>query len=149
MHSLAKLLTHYKIQLRYVSPPNLRMPQSVKDFVEAKHIHQEEFSSLEDALPDTDVLYMTRIQRERFEDEKEYERSCGHFVVSPSLMTKAKKRMIVMHPLPRLTEIRCVYTKISIKLFSNSLTNTPTITVLSSTPIRELHISVKQKTECM
>lgn len=65
----------------------------------------EEFTSLDDALPETDVLYMTRIQRERFASEAEYQQSCGHYVVTPKLMTKAKKKMIVMHPLPRLDEI--------------------------------------------
>lgn len=58
-----------------------------------------------EALPDTDVLYMTRIQKERFESEDEYNRVCGHFVVTPHLMTLAKRRMIVMHPMPRMDEI--------------------------------------------
>lgn len=58
-----------------------------------------------EALPETDVLYMTRIQKERFESEDEYNRVKGHFVVTPHLMTMAKRRMIVMHPLPRVDEI--------------------------------------------
>lgn len=58
-----------------------------------------------EALPDTDVLYMTRIQKERFESEDEYNRVCGHFVVTPHLMTLAKRRMIVMHPMPRVDEV--------------------------------------------
>lgn len=58
-----------------------------------------------EALPETDVLYMTRIQKERFENEDEYNRVKGHFVVTPHLMTMAKRRMIVMHPLPRVDEI--------------------------------------------
>lgn len=106
VHSLARLLTIYNVQIRYVSPKNLRMPQSVKDYVASKGIHQQEFSSLEEAIRDTDVLYMTRIQRERFSSIEEYQQSCGLFQVTPQLMTKAKKKMIVMHPLPRLNEIR-------------------------------------------
>lgn len=106
VHSLARLLTHYKVQIRYVSPANLRMPQEIRDYVTSQGILQEEFSNLEDALHDTDVLYMTRIQRERFENIDEYNKSFGLFQVTPKLMTKAKKKMIVMHPLPRLTEIR-------------------------------------------
>lgn len=62
-------------------------------------------SSLAEALPETDVLYMTRIQKERFASEDEYRKVCGHFVVTPHLMTLAKRRMIVMHPLPRVDEI--------------------------------------------
>lgn len=56
-------------------------------------------------MPDTDVLYMTRIQKERFATEEEYKSVCGHYVVTPKLMTLAKRRMIVMHPLPRVDEI--------------------------------------------
>lgn len=56
-------------------------------------------------LPGTDVLYMTRIQKERFATEADYERACGHFIVTPQLMTRAKRRMAVMHPLPRIFEI--------------------------------------------
>merc|ERR1712059_180979 len=92
VHSLAKLLTMYNVSLRYVSPASLKMPQ-------------EEFSSLEEALPDTDVLYMTRIQKERFDREEAYEAAIGRFVLRPQLMTKAKRRMAVMHPLPRNNEI--------------------------------------------
>ncbi|XP_075730098.1 carbamoyl-phosphate synthetase 2, aspartate transcarbamylase, and dihydroorotase rudimentary isoform X1 [Rhipicephalus microplus] len=105
VHSLARLLTHYNVQLRYVAPANLGMPQSVRDVVAAQGITQENFESLEAALPDTDVLYMTRIQKERFSSKEEYEKACGLYVVTPQLMTKAKKRMIVMHPLPRVFEI--------------------------------------------
>lgn len=105
VHSLARLLTHYDVQLRYVAPKNLGMPDSVKELVASRGVPQEEIASLEAALPDTDVLYMTRIQKERFSSTEEYEQACGLFVVTPQLMTKAKKRMIVMHPLPRVFEI--------------------------------------------
>ena len=57
-------------------------------------------------LPETDVLYVTRIQRERFESQTAYEKACSHLdIVTPHLMTRAKRRMIVMHPLPRVFEI--------------------------------------------
>ncbi|XP_006819567.1 LOW QUALITY PROTEIN: multifunctional protein CAD-like [Saccoglossus kowalevskii] len=105
VHSLARLLTLYKIQLRYVSPANLKMPRPVYDYVSEKGIAQEEYTSIEEALPGTDVLYMTRIQRERFNTEDEYKRVAGHFVLTPHIMTRAKDRMVVMHPLPRVNEI--------------------------------------------
>ncbi|XP_064626437.1 multifunctional protein CAD-like isoform X2 [Lineus longissimus] len=105
VHSLAKLLTLYNVNLRYVSPGCLRMPDEIKRYVGKRGIPQEEMSSLEDALADTDVLYMTRIQRERFSSEDEYKKVCGCYVVTPKLMTKAKNKMIVMHPLPRIDEI--------------------------------------------
>lgn len=95
----------YKVNLRYVSPPSLGMPASVCQFVASRGVPQENFSSLEAALPKTDVLYMTRIQRERFPDESSYKQACGLYVVTPEVMNKAKRKMIVMHPLPRVFEI--------------------------------------------
>lgn len=74
VHSLARLLTLYNVQLRYVSPSSLKMPKHIVHFVSSKGIAQEEYHSLEDVLPDTDVLYMTRIQRERFETQEEYDK---------------------------------------------------------------------------
>ncbi|XP_054016836.1 CAD protein [Hylaeus anthracinus] len=105
VHSLARLLTLYNVELRYVSPPGLGMPEHVVKYVSKREIPQTKFSSLEDALPDTDVLYMTRIQKERFANPQEYRQVCGHFVITPQLMSRAKRKMIVMHPLPRVFEI--------------------------------------------
>ncbi|XP_034240119.1 CAD protein [Thrips palmi] len=105
VHSLARLLTLYNIQLRYVAPSGLGMPQHIVDFVTSKGISQENYSSLEEALPETDVLYVTRIQKERFSSQDEYEKVKGCYVVTPKLMTRAKRKMIVMHPLPRVDEI--------------------------------------------
>ncbi|KAI4481321.1 hypothetical protein M0804_009441 [Polistes exclamans] len=105
VHSLARLLTLYNVELRYVSPPGLEMPEHVMDYVSKRGVSQEMFKSLEAALPDTDVLYMTRIQRERFTTQEEYRQVCGHFIVTPQLMSRAKKKMVVMHPLPRVFEI--------------------------------------------
>ncbi|KAI5627787.1 CAD protein [Silurus asotus] len=105
VHSLARLLTQYRITLRYVSPRNLSMPHEIVDFVASKGIKQEEFSSIEEALPDTDVLYITRIQKERFASEDEYNACFGKFILTPHIMTGAKRKMVVMHPLPRVNEI--------------------------------------------
>uniref|UniRef100_A0A8C5SN20 Multifunctional protein CAD n=1 Tax=Laticauda laticaudata TaxID=8630 RepID=A0A8C5SN20_LATLA len=107
VHSLARLLTLYRVSLRYVTPPNLRMPSDIFDFVASKGIKQEEFENIEEALPDTDVLYMTRIQKERFASVQEYEMCFGQFILTPHIMTRAKKKMVVMHPMPRVNEIRC------------------------------------------
>ncbi|KAF7657383.1 hypothetical protein LDENG_00028210 [Lucifuga dentata] len=105
VHSLAKLLTQYRITLRYVAPNNLHMPAEIISYVASKGIKQEEFESIEEALPDTDVLYMTRIQKERFASEEEYNACFGQFILTPHIMTGAKKKMVVMHPLPRVNEI--------------------------------------------
>lgn len=105
VHSLACLLTQYRVNLRYVTPRDLRMPADIIHFVASKGIKQEEFDSLEEALPDTDVLYVTRIQKERFDSVQEYEACFGQFILTPHIMTRAKRRMVVMHPLPRVNEI--------------------------------------------
>jgi aspartate carbamoyltransferase len=105
VHSLARLLSLYKVKLNYVSPDILRMPREVMDEVAEKDIPQAEFDSLEKALPDTDVLYVTRVQKERFEDPADYEKVKGVYVIDPTVMKAAKQDMIVMHPLPRVGEI--------------------------------------------
>lgn len=105
VHSLAKLLTLYDVQLIYISPPNLSMPEHIVNSPELRRVKQKTYESLAEALPETDVLYMTRIQKERFPSEDEYKKDCGHFVITPQLMTLAKRKMIVMHPLPRIDEI--------------------------------------------
>ena len=105
VHSLARLLSLFKVKINYVSPDILRMPKEVMDEVGQKGIPQAEFGSLEEALPETDVLYVTRVQKERFEDPAEYEKVKGAYVIDPEIMKAAKQEMIVMHPLPRVGEI--------------------------------------------
>lgn len=105
VHSLARLLTLYNVNLNYVSPDNLGMPSHIIEFVRSKGINQNITTSLDSVLAETDVLYMTRIQKERFPSEEEYKKACGHYVITPAVMTKAKRKMIVMHPLPRVFEI--------------------------------------------
>jgi aspartate carbamoyltransferase len=105
VHSLARLLSLYKVKINYVSPEILRMPKEVMNEVGEKGIPQAEFDSLEKVLPETDVLYVTRVQKERFEDPAEYEKVKGAYVIDPQIMKAAKQEMIVMHPLPRVGEI--------------------------------------------
>jgi aspartate carbamoyltransferase len=106
VHSLARLLTLFSgIHLHYVSPEILRMPKDVMDEVAAKGIPQVEHTTLDKILPVTDVLYVTRVQRERFDDADVYEEVKSAFVITPEVMRAAKKEMIIMHPLPRVTEI--------------------------------------------
>ncbi|HKY54912.1 MAG TPA: aspartate carbamoyltransferase, partial [Anaerolineales bacterium] len=109
VHSLARLLSAFDgIKLNYVSPEILRMPNEIMDEIAentAGRVPQAEYSSLETVLPETDVLYVTRVQKERFEDPAEYERVKGAYVIDPLVMKPAKQDMIVMHPLPRVSEI--------------------------------------------
>lgn len=105
VHSLARLLSLYNVSLHYVSPDILRMPPEIIDELNEKGIPQYEHSTLDEVVPKTDVLYVTRVQKERFADQAEYESVKGAYVITPDIMSKAKERMIVMHPLPRVGEI--------------------------------------------
>ena len=105
VHSLSRLLSLYNAKLNYVSPDILRMPPEIIAELEAKGMRQTEHRALDKPLPETDVLYVTRVQRERFESEEVYNSVKGAFVVDKSVMAGAKEKMIVMHPLPRVTEI--------------------------------------------
>jgi aspartate carbamoyltransferase len=104
VHSLARLLSLYNAHLNYVSPEILKMPADIINEL-PRTIAQKEYRNLEDVLPTTDVLYVTRVQKERFSSEQEYESVRGSYVISPELMKMAKQNMIVMHPLPRVGEI--------------------------------------------
>ena len=105
IHSLARLLSLYKVKLNYVAPDILRMPEELIAELNAKGVDQVEASSLDAVLPETDVLYVTRVQKERFVDLADYEKVAGAYVIDTEVMKNAKERMIVMHPLPRVTEI--------------------------------------------
>ncbi|RPI99687.1 MAG: aspartate carbamoyltransferase, partial [Candidatus Aminicenantes bacterium] len=105
VHSLSRLLSLYNARLHYVSPEILSMPPEIVAELEAKGIRQTAHRTVEKALPETDVLYVTRVQRERFESEAVYESVKGAYVLDKAVMTGAKDKMIVMHPLPRVTEI--------------------------------------------
>jgi aspartate carbamoyltransferase len=106
VHSLARLLTRFdNIKLHYVSPDILRMPREVIEEVKEKGLPQEEHETLDDVLPETDVLYVTRVQRERFDNLEEYEKVKDAYVITAKTLEQAKDRMIVMHPLPRVNEI--------------------------------------------
>ncbi len=105
VHSLARLLSLYKVKLNYVAPDILRMPAELIEELNVKGIEQAEYTALDQPLPQTDVLYVTRVQKERFTDEAVYESVKGAYVIDPKVMKAAKERMIVMHPLPRVGEI--------------------------------------------
>lgn len=105
VHSLSRLLSQFNVTLRYVSPDILRMPPEIIEEITSKGITQTEHSNLNDVLPETDVLYVTRVQKERFEHPEDYEMVKGAYVITPEIMKSAKHQMIVMHPLPRVGEI--------------------------------------------
>jgi aspartate carbamoyltransferase catalytic subunit len=105
VHSLAYALSLYGAELTFVSPGSLKMPNEVTD--ECKELGAEPTytSNLEKAIKDADVLYVTRIQKERFPDAEEYNRVVGTYKIDNELLENGKKDLIIMHPLPRVTEI--------------------------------------------
>jgi aspartate carbamoyltransferase catalytic subunit len=105
VHSLARLLELFNVRINYVSPEILRMPAEIIDELDAKGIAQNEYVELEPVLAQTDVLYVTRVQKERFEEPELYESVKGSYVITPEIMRVANEEMIVMHPLPRVGEI--------------------------------------------
>ena len=107
VHSLIEAMSRYPgTRFVLISPEELKIPGSVRyNTLEKLAIPYEETASLEEALPQLDVLYMTRIQRERFDDLEQYERLKDSYVLTAEKMALAKERMAVLHPLPRVNEI--------------------------------------------
>ena len=105
VHSLSRLLTLFHARINLVSPEMLRMPVEIMEELAAKGVTLSEHRELEAVLPNTDVLYVTRVQKERFADEADYNAHKDAYVITPATLTQAKQKMIVMHPLPRVGEI--------------------------------------------
>jgi aspartate carbamoyltransferase catalytic subunit len=105
VHSLAPAMASFGSDIVCISPEQLRMPAEILDKVRAAGRQATEVDSLQAAIADVDVLYMTRIQRERFPSEDEYNAVKGCCVLTPQLMAQAKEGMRVLHPLPRVDEI--------------------------------------------
>jgi len=104
VHSLSYALSNYKVRLYLISPESLRMRREVLETIKGK-MRVAEKTVLEDVVPDLDVLYVTRIQKERFPDPAEYAKVKDIYKINLGLLKNAKKDMIVLHPLPRVDEI--------------------------------------------
>jgi aspartate carbamoyltransferase catalytic subunit len=105
VHSLSRLLSLFDVHINYVSPDILSMPPELLTELTREGMRQRAHTTLEPILSDTDVLYVTRVQKERFEDLDDYEAVKGAYVISPETLETAKDEMIVMHPFPRVGEI--------------------------------------------
>jgi aspartate carbamoyltransferase catalytic subunit len=93
------------VELRFVSPEILRLPLKIMNTVIDSGIPARETHDVVDVIDNADVLYVTRVQKERFSDLSQYEGVKDHYEITPELMTHAKEKMVVMHPLPRVGEI--------------------------------------------
>ncbi|MCB8990413.1 MAG: aspartate carbamoyltransferase [Ardenticatenaceae bacterium] len=105
VHSLTKLLLQYNVSLRFVSPEILRMPLNYMNQVIDAGLDVRETHDVADVIKNADVLYVTRVQKERFSDLAQYEQVKDHYEITSELLTQAKEKMVVMHPLPRVGEI--------------------------------------------
>lgn len=106
VHSLIKAMEKFKnVKFYLISPRELAVPEYIRAFMKARDMWNVEVTGLETVIPQLDVLYMTRIQRERFVDPLEYERNKGIYILNRAKLERAKKDMLVMHPLPRVDEI--------------------------------------------
>lgn len=105
VHSLTKLLMQYDVSLRFVSPDILRLPLTLMNQIRDLGVNARESHDVSDVIETADVLYVTRIQKERFTDMAQYDEVKDLYEITPDLMQRAKERMVVMHPLPRVGEI--------------------------------------------
>lgn len=105
VHSLTKLLLNYDVRLRFVSPEILRLPLNVMNQVIDSGKDVRETHSVNDVIEQADVLYVTRVQKERFTDLRQYEEVKNMYEITAEVMKRAKENMVVMHPLPRVGEI--------------------------------------------
>ena len=102
IHSLIYALNFYNVKFYFISPELLRLPEGIKSEIKNEY---EEYEKLEEVINELDVLYVTRIQKERFIDEEEYEKVAGSYRIDTKILGKAKEDLIIMHPLPRVDEI--------------------------------------------
>lgn len=105
-HSLINALARYEnIQFIFISPQELRVPDYITDMLKSKNIAYQEVIRLEQVMPRLDLLYMTRVQKERFFNEEDYVRLKDFYILDTAKMALAREDMLVLHPLPRVNEI--------------------------------------------
>lgn len=106
VHSLVNALSRYDdIHFIFISPEELRIPDYIREMLSEKGISYQEYIKLEDCIGELDLLYMTRVQRERFFNEEDYVRLKDFYILDKNKMSMAKEDMLVLHPLPRVNEI--------------------------------------------
>ena len=106
VHSLVKSMSRYKgIKFIFISPDELKMPKYIKDAIQEQGHAYYETDNLDEVIGSLDILYMTRVQRERFENQEQYEKLKNYYILNKSKMQNAREDMLVMHPLPRVNEI--------------------------------------------
>lgn len=105
VHSLVIALCNYNTTFHLVSPLELKLPSAVKMHIKARNLTYHQYTEMTEVIPQTDILYMTRIQRERFSDPLEYERNKNSFILNKGMIGSTKPNFRILHPLPRVNEI--------------------------------------------
>ncbi|MEI6576726.1 MAG: aspartate carbamoyltransferase [Bacteroidota bacterium] len=105
VHSLAMALSGFNCTFHLVSPPELKLPSVVKSYIKEKHCQYYQYTDLNEVIPFADVIYMTRIQRERFSDPLEYEKVKNAYILKNEALRHSKDNLRILHPLPRVNEI--------------------------------------------
>ena len=105
VHSLLQAMSPFNPTFHFVSHPKLRLPDEYKAFLDSKGVKYYEHEQFSDLIPEADIIYMTRVQRERFSDLVEYEKTKDVYVLRNSMLDNAKPTMKILHPLPRINEI--------------------------------------------
>mgnify|MGYP000904604257 FL=1 len=105
VHSLLMAMSEFSPIFNFVSPPSLKMPQEYKDFLDEKGIKYYEHTEINDNIKFADIVYVTRVQRERFSDPMDYEKVKNAYVIKNKMLEGTKDNLKIMHPLPRVNEI--------------------------------------------
>jgi aspartate carbamoyltransferase catalytic subunit len=105
VHSLIMAMSHFNPTFKFIAPDELKMPEEYKLFCQKRNISYTEVNELNDNFNDADILYMTRVQRERFQDLMEYERVKNVYTLKKDMLAQSKPNLRILHPLPRVTEI--------------------------------------------
>ena len=105
VHSLVEAMCNFNAKFNLVSPVELKLPSVVKQHIKDRNLEYHQYTELEDAIPHSDIIYMTRIQRERFPDPEEYEKVKNSYVLRNAMLENSKPNCRVLHPLPRVNEI--------------------------------------------
>jgi aspartate carbamoyltransferase catalytic subunit len=105
VHSLAMALSQFNCTFHLVSPPELKLPSVVKSYIKGMNLEYYQYTDLNEVIPFADVIYMTRIQRERFSDPIEYEKVKNAYILKNDVLRHSKDNLRILHPLPRVNEI--------------------------------------------
>lgn len=105
VHSLVQALCHYNTTFHLVSPPELKLPSAVKLDIKSKNHTYYQYTDLNEVIPKVDILYMTRIQKERFSDPMDYEKVKNTYTLKNQMLDGSKENLRILHPLPRVNEI--------------------------------------------